>query len=89
MASHTHRYEVVGKTLCSVRPGSTHTYVAYTKVDPVTGVETDVYGVCTVQRRIYQGTWTCLIKENNVPCGATLSEPYTYDTEYKHLNCGQ
>lgn len=88
-ASHKHSYEVVGKTLVSVRVDPPHTYVISTMVDPITGEETNIYGTCNVQRRIYHGTWTCLVKENNVICGATLSDPYKYDTEYKHSSCGQ
>lgn len=88
-ASHNHQYQVVGKTLVSVRADSTHTYVDSTKIDPITGVKTDIYAICNVQRRIYQGTWTCLVKENDFICGATLPEPYTYEADYKHSSCGK
>lgn len=89
VAEHTHNYQVVGKTLYSVRKDSTHEYIAATETDPITGITRPIYETCTVYRRLYKGTWTCLVKENGVTCGVTRSDPYYFPAEYDHTKCGQ
>lgn len=89
VAEHTHEYHVVGKILYSVRKDSTHEYIAATEVDPITGISRPIYDTCTVYRRLYKGTWTCLVEENGVACGATKADPYYFPTEYDHTKCGK
>lgn len=84
--AHVHDYHVMGKTLVSVRPGYTHEYVTATKTDPITGVETPIYGTCRVLHDVFQGTYTCMVKENGIICGATLPDPYQWG-EDRHTSC--
>ena len=86
---HVHEYHVTGKNLVSVRPGYTHEYISGIKTDPVTGIATAVYSTCTVRRYVYQGTYSCILKENGIVCGATLPEPYTDPAEENHSSCGK
>lgn len=86
--THVHDYHVMGKELVSVRPGYTHEYISSTITDPITGVETPIYSTCNVLRDVYQGTYTCIVEENNILCGDTLPEPYLWG-EDRHTSCNK